>query len=117
VQHISQFSKNAYWCKACCKEFHKEYSTSENGKAVRRAYQFRTKYGMASNDYDIMYTNQQGCCAICKHYYSVLCVDHRHSTGKVRALLCDQCNRGIGMLKESVVIMSDAINYIQTYNV
>jgi len=42
-----------------------------------------------------------------------LVVDHCHSTGKVRGLLCSNCNRGIGMLQERVDILQNAIDYLK----
>lgn len=77
----------------------------------------RRDYGMTIEDYDIIYNNQEGCCAICKKHSSTfrirLAVDHDHETGKVRGLLCDRCNRGIGMLQDSPEICRQAAKYIE----
>jgi hypothetical protein len=47
-----------------------------------------------------MFEDQKGCCGICKRHQSEfkkrLGVDHNHSTGKIRKLLCDRCNLGLG---------------------
>jgi hypothetical protein len=57
-------------------------------------------------------------CAICNvHEENVtksLAIDHDHATGKVRGYLCNNCNRGIGLLKDSVEILSNAIKYLNT---
>jgi hypothetical protein len=67
-----------------------------------------------------MLLKQNDCCAICKRHKSEvtvkrknhLCVDHNHSTGKIRGLLCDKCNRGIGLLCDDIDILKNAIEYL-----
>jgi len=46
-----------------------------------------------------------------------LCVDHNHQTGEVRGLLCQKCNTGIGNMKDSIKILSQAILYLKKHNV
>ena len=70
-------------------------------------YNLKTKYGLTIDDYEELYRKQKGKCAICgtaerSRRNQRLCVDHDHKTGKIRGLLCDNCNRGIGLLKEAV---------------
>lgn len=81
----------------------------------------KSTYGITLAEYDKMLDDQKGVCAICgnhekrKSRYGGICrlhVDHDHKTGKVRGLLCQQCNNGIGHFKENVVTMSMAINYL-----
>lgn len=76
----------------------------------------RTRFNITLEDYNIMYENQNGCCAICnKHSIDekqALAVDHCHDTGKVRGLLCKQCNMGIGSLKDSTELLKKAITYL-----
>jgi hypothetical protein len=80
-------------------------------------YQMRKNYGIGLKEYDAMFKAQNGICAICSqeppnHHKKRLNVDHCHSTGKIRGLLCDACNRGIGLLKDSPVILNNAISYL-----
>jgi len=74
------------------------------------------KYGITLEDYNKMFEEQKRCCKICtKHYKEekqALVVDHCHTTGKVRGLLCNQCNRGLGMLGDSVELLKSAIKYL-----
>ena len=81
------------------------------------------KYGITYDDYIRMYTEQDGVCAICgKPETKVqsgilyqLAVDHDHATGKVRGLLCSNCNRGIGHLQDSIEILNKAVRYLNEY--
>lgn len=69
-------------------------------------------YGLEFAEYERMYVNQSGKCKICGNIEDVLHVDHSHSTGMVRGLLCQGCNTGIGMLKEDVENLKKAIVYL-----
>lgn len=85
---------------------------------VRDWKQLKRNYGLSKDDYYQMLDNQDGKCAICKREDSgtvtseYLFVDHCHTTGKVRGLLCDKCNRGLGYFKDDIDIMKRAINYL-----
>lgn len=57
---------------------------------------------------------QAGHCAIC-HEQKPLGIDHDHKTGSIRALLCRDCNIGLGCLKDSVAILRAAITYLEHY--
>lgn len=94
--------------------------------AVRRAAIrdnfLRKTYGITLDQYNQMLKDQNGCCAICKkpettvdaRYGRVrdLAVDHCHETGKIRGLLCDRHNRGIGHFDDSPEMLTAAIFYI-----
>lgn len=83
----------------------------KNPVAVKRK-NLMSNYGISLEEYFKMYSNQHGSCAICKTPMETLCVDHSHSTGEVRGLLCHTCNRGIGLLKESEDTLRAAIAYL-----
>ena len=51
-------------------------------------------------------------CEICGTHTERLCLDHDHSTQKLRGFLCANCNKGIGMLKEDPAILGRAIEYL-----
>lgn len=57
------------------------------------------KYGMTVEGYERMYQEQDGKCAVCAEPFEVLCIDHNHSTGAVRQLLCASCNTAIGLFE------------------
>jgi len=72
---------------------------------------YKKKYNMTYDQYIIMADDQNHLCAICKKLKKLV-VDHNHKTGKVRGLLCTQCNAGIGMLHEATNILQNAIEYL-----
>jgi len=78
------------------------------------------KFGLPQGWYDLQYKKQNGCCAICLGQQEgkpkKFAIDHNHSTGQVRGLLCNSCNTSIGKLKEDITIMQRAINYLKEYS-
>lgn len=79
-------------------------------------------YGITKRDYDTMLVQQQGVCAICggegflmntERHKVKLVVDHNHTTGEVRGLLCHNCNRAIGLLQENTQHLEAAIHYLK----
>jgi hypothetical protein len=78
----------------------------------RRDYNLRASYGITEAQYLEMYQQQQGRCAICGCEKDKLFVDHDHKTGKVRKLLCHQCNTGIGYLQDDWSLIRKAANYV-----
>jgi hypothetical protein len=81
-----------------------------------RENRYRRNFGMTLKDYDNLLVKQNRLCAICgtdrNNQGKRFSVDHNHKTGAVRGLLCDSCNTGIGMFKDSPSIMLRAINYL-----
>jgi hypothetical protein len=86
---------------------------------INRKNELKRVYGISLDEYNAMFANQKGCCAICMRHQSecsrTLAVDHCHSTGKIRKLLCHNCNNGIGNFKEDLNILKKAISYIQSF--
>ena len=92
-------------------------SNKERSRLLTRSAKLKRDFGITLEDYDNMFQNQDGCCAICgEHQDSFkirLAVDHCHNTGKVRGLLCLSCNAGIGNLKDSPTLLKKALNYLE----
>ena len=88
---------------------------------TRRYWWFiATKYSVSKDQFMSMLSEQRGLCAICKCSMDTArfkrpCVDHCHKTGKVRGLLCQSCNIGIGMLKDSPIRLKAAIEYLERH--
>ena len=81
---------------------------------MRREGELERKYGITTKEYNTLLDAQDGVCAICFGGNNrKLCVDHDHDTGKVRGLLCDKCNLGIGMLGDKVDALQRAIDYLK----
>lgn len=76
-------------------------------------------YGLSIEEYHSMLDIQNGKCFICGGINKSgrrLHVDHNHSTGKVRSLLCANCNSGIAHFKENISILEKAISYLEMHN-
>lgn len=74
------------------------------------------KYGLKDADYQRMLTDQENFCAICRQERKLV-VDHCHTSGQVRQLLCHSCNTGIGHLREDITVLESAIEYIRRHTV
>lgn len=77
----------------------------------QKVYELRTKYNLSYEDYEELLIKQDGRCAICNRIRK-LHVDHCHETGRVRGLLCNNCNCGIGNLQDDIEIIKRALEYL-----
>lgn len=77
----------------------------------------KCNFGITLDDYNRMFVTQNGNCGICKinqeKLKTPLGVDHCHKTGKVRELLCSNCNTALGLLKEDINVLEATIEYIK----
>jgi hypothetical protein len=84
--------------------------------AQRKNSYFKNTYGITIDDYNEMFAEQNGCCAICSGHQSEfkksLAVDHCHETGIVRGLLCDHCNLALGKFKDDLNLVKSAARYL-----
>lgn len=96
-----------------------EYNKRAIKKKPEQLYinSLRRLYNLTKEQYDEMLAAQGGVCAICsrKNATKRLGVDHDHGTGKVRELLCDMCNRGIGYLKDDIALLKAATAYLEKH--
>lgn len=76
----------------------------------KKQYLKRT-YGITLAQYNKMYKDQKGKCKVCKRHVERLYVDHDHTTGEVRALLCPACNYAYGMLCENPKYIEGLLQY------
>lgn len=87
----------------------------KNAEKVRDSH-LRRKYGIPPGTFARLLAEQNGVCAIClTPSDKTLHVDHCHTYGVVRALLCDSCNRGIGHLKEDPAVLRRAAEYVELH--
>lgn len=74
------------------------------------------QYGLTEVLYHKMLKEQNGLCAICKNKPKRFSIDHCHSTGRVRALLCNNCNAGLGFFKDSPELLVIAEAYLRKHS-
>lgn len=125
-------------CRECGKKYWSEYrrlnqnKLNSNARAKRaenpvksrasvRKSHFKTKYGLSLEQLDLIRQQQGNSCAVCKgvfiHSSGKLGpqVDHCHSKGNVRGLLCTPCNRALGLLQDSSLRCFLAASYLQKF--
>lgn len=109
-------------CKTCTGKAQKEYyqKTKFTRKDRNNEIRLKTRYNLSLAELNSMFVNQNGVCKICGTSLDLtstrgFAVDHSHTTGQVRGLLCMTCNGGIGLLKDSVEILENAILYLRQY--
>lgn len=110
------------WCKVCVANKRKSGYTLEKA----RAYHLLSTYNLTAEEYERMFAEQNGVCACCgqpekktrrKNARServfLLHVDHCHTTGRVRGLLCNACNTALGLLEENPKRIEALLHYVQ----
>lgn len=143
--HKDKKSKDGrcFYCKECNKSKTRAYyagldKTAEKQRGKSRAesgeyrdYQYKKKYGISLEEYNLLLKEQGGKCAICGitreecNDKRALPIDHDHaccpgviSCGKcVRGILCHSCNRGVGLLKDSPKNLRQAADYLERYSI
>lgn len=96
------------------RDIRKAFATKNPEK--NHGYLTKGKYGIDHIGYAELLKEQNGVCKICKELSKNkkrLAVDHCHVTGKVRGLLCDCCNRALGLLKDSTDVLLAAADYLK----
>lgn len=118
-------------CKTCAREVAAEWraknlersrqsvrdwraNSPEKMAAAGRKYRLK-QYGLTPDDYDAMVAAQDGRCGICAQVSATLVVDHDHTTGEVRELLCTRCNVGIGHLDDDLERLRAAVAYLERH--
>lgn len=98
-----------------CKSCNRADKTRRITPEVKREIVLRSQYGITVTDYKRMLQAQGGGCLLCggtNKSGKRLAVDHCHTTGVVRGLLCTNCNVGLGCFKDSPELMMKAIEYL-----
>jgi len=95
-----------------CRDCQKGHYQTNDGPIKNRAFQLKRKYDLTLESYDKMFLEQEGKCLICKRCDERLVVDHCHTTGKVRGLLCSGCNRGLGFFNDRAENLQKAAEYL-----
>ena len=99
------------------RNYHKAWR-ARKGKDYVRNINLKNAHGISLADYEHMLVTQNNGCAICagqnmRHGKPIpFYVDHCHSSGKIRGLLCKECNTAIGMLRDSPTLCEAAARYL-----
>lgn len=99
-------------------EKYKEQCRKTNQELKEYQYFWKAKkfFNLTKNDYLVMEKQQNYKCKICKgiqySHKQFFCIDHDHKTNKVRGLLCDLCNKGLGHFKDDCNLLRNAIEYL-----
>lgn len=106
-------------CKSCSILLVTAWRKEQSPERIKDLYYKRT-YGMSLSEFNHRFEFQKQKCLICSkqlqitHLYSdSVVVDHCHTTGKVRGLLCNECNRGLGYFRDNIASLTNAIAYLQ----
>ena len=106
------YAKNAERIKAVNGAYY--HAHAEAAKARTRKRQL-ARLGLTPEAYELLVSQQSGLCGICGRMPAIrLRVDHEHSSGRIRGLLCNACNTGIGLLREDPEILLAAIAWIRS---
>jgi len=114
------FSKSkGNWCLKCRSLYQMKWRKAH--PFIRNNYarkgMLRRNYNLTVEEFTKISNSQNNLCAICKKEQNrnksmFLHVDHNHETGKIRGLLCDLCNRGLGYFMDSPKLLVEASNYL-----
>jgi hypothetical protein len=113
-----------YVCKNCNSTYYsenrtkildrtKDYGKRTEVKQRNNIKKRQKRYGVSEEQFEEMKIEQQNKCKICCKELENFHTDHNHLTGAIRGLLCGNCNRGIGFLKEDPAILLNAIKYLK----
>ena len=111
VRTVRTASGHHSYCRPC----HNTRSRASREKAGgSRSYHLTRRYGISAQEADLMLADQNGLCAICEEAAAEH-VDHDHVTGEVRALLCFNCNGGLGQFRDDPVVLRAAADYVEQH--
>lgn len=124
VKDISNFCKNKstkdgyhHQCKKCASEYALAYSKTKTGKINGKFNMLKYRYGLTRDEYHDLINKQKNKCCICgdelKTGTGKSGIDHNHETGKVRGILCRNCNILIGYLECNKHKINIAMKYIK----
>lgn len=105
------------YCKSCQNLMNKEWRDKNKDKirVANRGYalkhRLKNKYNLSEDEYRLVEQESNGRCRICNNKRKLF-IDHDHSTGKFRGLICNQCNTILGMAGDSVATLQNCIKYL-----
>lgn len=107
-------------CTACKVKMNRAYRAENKDRVleIERRSKLKKTYGITPKQYDEMLAAQNNSCAICAAKKpggrtKLFFIDHCHTTGKVRGLLCMRCNTGLGLFLDNPKFLASAISYLE----
>lgn len=112
------YTRNGYlqtYCKPCHRIRNKDNKKKWRAKNPERAHAegVRRLYGLDAERFQELLAEQNGACAICGEVPGRLEVDHDHGTGVVRGLLCGNCNKALGLMRDDTERLLSAVRYLE----
>lgn len=116
-KHTNTRDLHKHECKPCFNKLTLKYyfKNKESRVAQRKDYHYRSNYGLTKEEVEKLKEEQDFKCMICEDVVDLV-VDHCHKTGKVRSLLCNKCNQGLGSFKDDPKIINKASLYLEKFN-
>ena len=113
AKHRRYYLKHRAKCLEQSKKWYRD--NKKYRQAVRRQWELHTYYNLTPLEFTKMFVHQDYACGICKEEITenAAHVDHNHKSGKVRGLLCGNCNRGLGCFKDSAKRLQQAFAYLE----
>lgn len=122
-QCFPKYDTDAPRCRSCAVKNRAENAKFKTRVEYARDWTLRKKYGIDSEGFDVLWYAFEGKCGICSKQLtlpastrgqkpSAACVDHDHKTGNIRGLLCNSCNKGLGLFQDSAEICRKALNWL-----
>ncbi len=105
-------SQNKYRKKVQAKVNAKQKEWRKNNPEKAKHYGLKHKHNISLDDYKLMEQKQNGMCAICLKKDNNLYVDHCHKTEIIRGLLCNSCNKALGLFYDSTESLKKAVEYL-----
>lgn len=112
------FYTGSMYCKACHNKKSAAYNKANPERRKRihlKSYLWRF-YRMTVAEFDKLLSDQKGLCDICGQTMAPPHVDHDHSSGKTRGLICFMCNTMLGMARDDETILMRAVAYLEKHN-
>jgi hypothetical protein len=109
LEETRQFVNGSFQCGVCRDKYQRSYR-------LEKGYDRKRHYGIGPVEYAEMLVKQNGVCAICEGVNPngrELSLDHDHSTGKARGILCNRCNLALGKVKDNTKLLKAMIRYLK----
>ena len=106
--------------KICAQRRNWKKKQREKNEQFYTEINLKNRYKLTLEDYNRMFAEQEGCCAICGRHQSILKnrlgVDHDHTTGRVRGLLCSNCNAALGQIQDNIQTLKNMVKYLMNFS-